>query len=322
MAEETSGASTSAPKGIIYTCLATGLSGIMLILALLYATIDIDGVLNGETDSAMVNLFLLQCGRGWGQALTWLILANLFFAGLSSVAVTGRITFALMRDKGFPYSEFFAKVHPTYNSPMNAIFFVCVFDCFIQLLPLDSRSGLTAFSAIVALASIGFQISYGIPILLKLMNASTLSSQLFRSQPIPFPTTKMSLGVWSDICGVLSILWLFVTSIFFFFPTEYPVTPINMNWVVVVIAAIFLFGTIYWLYTAKHTFTGPKRQVEGEEDETHGSDEVEEVVITRQVELTEQEAGVSGSKKALKSSKSSKSTGHYYDALETENPML
>ena len=34
----------------------------------------------------------------------------MFFSGLSSVTVTGRITFALMRDKGFYFADFFSEV--------------------------------------------------------------------------------------------------------------------------------------------------------------------------------------------------------------------
>jgi amino acid transporter len=37
MAEETTGASKSAPKGIIYTCIITAIIGFMYILGLLYA---------------------------------------------------------------------------------------------------------------------------------------------------------------------------------------------------------------------------------------------------------------------------------------------
>ena len=44
MAEETNSARKNAPKGIIYTCLATGATGLALLLALLFATEDINTV--------------------------------------------------------------------------------------------------------------------------------------------------------------------------------------------------------------------------------------------------------------------------------------
>jgi amino acid transporter len=40
MAEETAGASKSAPKGIVYTCVITSITGFIYILGLLYAIVD------------------------------------------------------------------------------------------------------------------------------------------------------------------------------------------------------------------------------------------------------------------------------------------
>lgn len=37
MAEETTGASKSAPKGIVYTCIITAITGLVYILGLLFA---------------------------------------------------------------------------------------------------------------------------------------------------------------------------------------------------------------------------------------------------------------------------------------------
>ena len=248
MAEETGSAATAAPKGLINTVLATGFGGIAYLLALLYSTGNIDDAIAGPTGDAAANVFISSCGSTMGQILTWIVLVNLFFAGVSSVAITARITFSLMRDNAFPYSEFFAQVHPVYKSPVNAIFFVFVIDCFLQLLPLIPKNGDTAFESIVGMSTIGFQISYGIPILLKLI-----------FQPTTFPLTSMSLGNYSRVMGVISCLWLFGSSCFFFFPTLYPITNSNMNWLTVVMAGVFVLCSLNWFYNSQHTFKGPKR---------------------------------------------------------------
>lgn len=260
MAEETQGSTVSAPKGIIYTCFATGLSGLALILAFLYATTDIDAVTNGDTDSETVNLFIFACGSTWGQGLAWIVVINLFLAGISSVAVTGRITYALMRDKAFAYSDFWGAVHPYFRTPVNSIFFVCFFDMLIQLLPLIPNGGDTAFSSIVSLCTIGFQVSYGIPILLKLI-----------FQPKNFPETSMSLGIWSIPCGIASCLWLFGTACFMFFPTQAPVDESTMNWVVVVLGGCVIILAINWILNSQYTFSGPRRHEDLEHEETAGT---------------------------------------------------
>ena len=59
MAEETKNASESAPKGIILTCVVTGITGFVYICGLLFACMNkIDEYFTGESDYAVVNLFV------------------------------------------------------------------------------------------------------------------------------------------------------------------------------------------------------------------------------------------------------------------------
>jgi amino acid transporter len=247
MAEETVDSSEAAPKGIIYTVLASGIGGLGYLIALLYSTTDISAALDGATDVAAVNVFILSCGERWGSVLAWLVAVNLFFAGISSVAVTGRITYALMRDEAFPYSQFFGQVHPTLKSPMHSIMFVCIIDSLLQLLALNS-DGVTAFYSITALCVIGFQVSYCIPIVLKVI-----------FDPVDFPMTSMSLGKWSKVFGIVSSTWLIVTSVLLFLPTTSPVTLQNMNWLIVVFTFTVICAGLYWIYHGQYSFKGPPR---------------------------------------------------------------
>jgi amino acid transporter len=247
MAEETVGSAEAAPRGIIYTVLATGIGGLGYLFALLFATVDISAALNGDTEVAAVNVFIISCGKSYGSALTWLVVINLFFAGISSVAVTGRITYALMRDEAFPYSKFFGQVHPTLKSPIHSIMFVCIIDSFLQLLALNS-DGVTAFYSITGLCVIGFQVSYCLPVMLKVI-----------FEPADFPATTMSLGKWSKVFGIISSVWLIATSVLLFLPTNSPVTPKNMNWLVVVFSFTVICSTLYWIYQGQYTFKGPPR---------------------------------------------------------------
>ena len=251
MAEETVGASTSAPKGIIKTVFATGLSGICLCLAMLFSTPNVGRALYGPTSNAVSNVFIQSCGSTWGQALTWIIVINLWFAGVSSVAVTGRITFALFRDRAFPFAEFFTQVDPHFQSPIFAMLFVAFFDALIQLLPLNA-AGLTAFNAIVGISTIGFQVSYAIPIILKVVY-----------NPSTFPNTSMNLGYLSRPFGIISGLWLLGSACFFFLPTNSPIvwsgSTSNMNWVFAVFGGLVFIATVNWFANSRYYFHGPKR---------------------------------------------------------------
>lgn len=160
MAEETHNCSENAPNGIINTCWATGIGGLFVLFGLLFAydvsTVD-DGLLAG-TGSVIVDIFLYTCGSTWGQALAWIVTINYFLAGVSSVTVTGRITYALCRDGGFPFREWLEVVNPFTKSPIRAVMFVFLFDSVFLLLPLNPNAAL-AFYAIVGLSTFGFQVS-------------------------------------------------------------------------------------------------------------------------------------------------------------------
>ena len=276
LAEETTNSTVNAPKGIIYTVLVSGLFGIFYYICLLFACTDIEAVLSGEsdddsitlTDYASTNIFILACGQKGGAGLTWLIVINLFFAGLASVAVTGRITFALMRDKLFPGSAYFSQTTEGTASPFAAIALVCVIDLFLQLLPLNVTNGNVAFNSIIALCNLGFYVSYALPVFLKLVY-----------QPKDFPVTKMDLGKWSNPLAAITSIWLFGTSFIYFFPNWYPIHYVttnetytddagneytvtvgsDMNWLIVVVSGVFILFALNWIFSARYHFTGPKR---------------------------------------------------------------
>ena len=96
--------------------------------------------------------------------MTALLIINLFFAGFSSMTVTTRIGFAMARDGAFPFSGFLYKVNSKTQTPDRIIFLVFLMDALLCLLPLASS---TAFTAITGICTIGYQISYAIPILLR-----------------------------------------------------------------------------------------------------------------------------------------------------------
>ena len=136
--------------------------------------------------------------------MTALLIVNVFFAGFSSMTVTSRIGFAMARDGAFPGSKILYMVNPTTKSPDRIIFLVFIMDVMLCLLPLVSS---TAFEAITSVSAIGYQISYAIPILLRL----TVSKDSFKK-------STFNLGAWSSPIGWVSVVWLFFTSIFFVLP--------------------------------------------------------------------------------------------------------
>lgn len=195
--------------------------------------------------------------------MTVMLIINIFFAGFSSMTVTSRIGFAMARDGGLPFSKFWYKINPKTLTPDRIIFLVFFMDIALCLLPLISE---TAFNAITSITCIGYQISYAIPIFLRL----TWSRKTF-------PRSDFHLGPFSEVIGWISVTWLFITSIFFIMPSAFDEngyqTATNFNYTCVVVGGVSIIALIYWYlpapYGARHFFVGPKRDdhVEGEQNE-------------------------------------------------------
>ena len=195
VAEETQGSRLNAPLGIIYAVTAGGVSGLILILALLYGMQSLTGAINSASGNAAVQIFLQATNSPCAIGLTWLVMVNIFFTGVSSVSVTARITFALVRDEAVPFHKELAWIEPTYKQPVNSILLIFAFDALLLLLPLTS-AGSTAFLSLTGINTIGLQVSTPsevselFPVLLSLIASPTALS---KSMLLPVNTALLTV---------------------------------------------------------------------------------------------------------------------------------
>ncbi|CAF3583297.1 unnamed protein product [Rotaria sp. Silwood1] len=247
LAEETQHASRA---GIIGTCIIGAIVGAAYLLALLFAIPNMASFMeNNNGDHSAVNLavatYQLAVPHRGALALTILLVLNVYSAGMSSITVTSRIGFAMARDGVFPFSSSLRWIFPPTKTPLVIITFVVIIDCLLLLLQLASTA---TFAAIISIATLGFQISYVMPIFFRCTVARK-----------SFPVGEINLGRFGVPIAIISVVWLFITSIFMFFPAHYPVTRDNMNYAIVIIGGVASIATIYWIVSARHWFTGPKR---------------------------------------------------------------
>ena len=151
----------------------------------------------------------------------------------------------MARDGVFPYSKYLRWIYERTKTPLANVIFVFVIDAILLLLQLASA---TAFEAIIAIATLGYQISYFMPILFRCTAARRT-----------FPLGEFHLGRFGLPIAMISSVWLGITSIIMLFPSTYPVTKDNMNYAVVIIAGVLVIAAIYWFASARHWFVGPKR---------------------------------------------------------------
>jgi amino acid transporter len=245
MAEETVNAGKSVPCGILYTIIGTSVCGFIYIISLLFATAhNVDFFV--KSDFTVTDVFKKCSGNEMASILTVFIICNMFFSGMSSETVTVRLAFALARDGGFPYSKTLRYVDPRTRTPIYSV--VLVFLTGVVLLLLDLVST-TAFTAVTSISTIGYQISYAIPIILRIT--------YFRNR---FIGADFQLGKYSFMCGLISSIFLVFTSILFTFPTEYPITIENFNYSIFVFIGFAGVATSYWVCHAQYMFKGPRIQ--------------------------------------------------------------
>jgi amino acid transporter len=153
--------------------IAAIVTGMFFMLGLLYAMGgDIEGSVKGISDQPIVNIFGIAFSDGLGNikvagavSMSVLLLINIFLGGFSHMTVTTRICYAMARDKALPGSKYMDKVHPKVKVPVNAIIVIFFLDSLLCLLPLGSS---TAFDAINSISTIGYQISYAMPIIMRI----------------------------------------------------------------------------------------------------------------------------------------------------------
>jgi amino acid transporter len=247
MAEEIKNAKVVVPRSMIYGTLINGTLAFCYLIAILYCMGDYTEALTSPTGYPIITIAYQATGS---KAATFVLMALgmlpgwiALFNGLASVT---RLTWAFARDNGLPFSEFFARVDPTYKIPLRALLLVasCIFVLsFIQI------GSTAAFNAILSLSTLGLYISYLIPLILLVLKRFTA--------PQDIPQGTFSLGKLGLPMNLIAILFATYFVIFLPFPATVPVTADNMNYAGPVLGFVMLFACGDWVVRGRHKWQGP-----------------------------------------------------------------
>jgi amino acid transporter len=181
------------------------------------------------------------------------------FCGMSCMTSASRMMYAFSRDGAVPGWRIWSRVNEK-RIPFNAVMAVAVLALILTLPALKgNKDGVTvAFTAVVSIGVIGLYIAYGIPIWLRWRMGA-------RFQPGPW-----SLGSkykWMNIVAVLEVL--IVVVVYFNMPFSPKGVPWAsdfewslFNYTPVVTGGVFIAVGLWWLLSARHTFTGPRHTVQ------------------------------------------------------------
>jgi amino acid transporter len=230
VSEETRGAQQAAPRGIVNAVWVSAVVGFVMLVVVTLAIGNLDEA--AAAGNPFIFVIRHALGGRLGGAMVWMVIGAMWFCGLSAVTSNSRMLFAFARDGGAPMSSWLARVSDKHRTPSVAIW-VCVATAF--LLAIWSR----AYSVIVSISTIGFYVSYGLPIVLALR--ARREQRLGRG--------PWHIGRWSSIVNVIAIVWVAFISVLFMLPPN-QLTGYTFGGALVLLA-------IYYFAWARTHFAGP-----------------------------------------------------------------
>ena len=135
-----------------------------------------------------------------------------YLMGLSILVAASRQMWAFSRDGALP--SFFHKVDKRFRSPIRTIWLAATLSF---LLAVPSLGSAVAFQAATSIATIGLYISYGLPILIGLIN------------PSGFIHGPFNLRAFSRPVALIACLWIGFITIIFCLPQLNPVNSQTLN---------------------------------------------------------------------------------------------
>jgi amino acid transporter len=257
ISEETHGAEDSAPKGVWRSVFYSAVIGYIVLMAITFAAGDAKSVTDGG--GTVFAVFESAMGTGWVKFVLIIAVVGQLFCGMSCMTSASRMMYAFSRDGAVPGWRIWSRVNEK-RIPFNAVMAVAVLALILTLPALKgNKDGVTvAFTAVVSIGVIGLYIAYGIPIWLRWRMGSKFQ---------PGPWTLGNKYKWMNIVAVLEVL--IVVVVYFNMPFSPKGVPWAsdfewslFNYTPVVTGGVFIAVGLWWLLSARHTFTGPRHTVQ------------------------------------------------------------
>ncbi len=293
VSEETIGARTEAPKAIVRSIYISAIAAIVLNLSMIAAlpkkgdTLYVDIAFGPAEDPFFVNaanrLISSAVGSGTAKLLVFICIVAQFFCGMAAVTANSRMIYAFSRDGALPGSKIWHKINPKTRTPTNSVWLGVALSAIVgaSSLYVEGKGAgrySTAFFAMTGICVIGLYIAYAIPIYLRLTNPD-------------FKPGPWNLKGKHKLVGWTALAWIGVITVLFFAPLFWPfwefwtdkneITQLgftrddgvvnsyfrqnNFNFTApLILSSAIAFG-LYWRFSGKKWFTGPKVQGTKEE---------------------------------------------------------
>jgi amino acid transporter len=255
ISEETHGAADAAAKGVWRSIFYSALIGWFVLLAITFAAADPAAVTKGGGTSIAV--FQSAMGPAWVKLILIISTIGQLFCGMACLTSASRMCYAFSRDGAMPGWRIWSRVNEN-RLPVNAVILMAVMALIITLPALKGNSAgfPVAFFAVVSIAVIGLYIAYAIPIYLRWRHGDRFDAG---------PWTNGKKYRWMN---PFATIWVAIITVIFILPTTPAGVPwrdeftwSSVNYAPLVTGGVILAVGVWWLLSARKTFTGPRHTV-------------------------------------------------------------
>ncbi|MET1061835.1 MAG: amino acid permease [Aeromicrobium sp.] len=262
LSEETSSASTAAAKGIWRSIFYSALGGYILLLAVVFAVPDKDGVADnaGVGGGGVAFIFVESLGTNWATFVLFISASAQFYCATSCLTSASRMAFAFSRDGAVPGSRLWSTLSAR-RVPANAVMGVAVAAAIVTLPALievnlgteaDPLIIPVAFYAVTSIAVIGLYASFAIPIWLRWRLGDR------------FEAGEWNNGAKYKWMNLIAVAEIVIVSLYLMMPFVPGAVPFSddfewkfVNYAPLVTIGAVLLLTIWWNVSAKKWFNGP-----------------------------------------------------------------
>ncbi len=252
ISEETRGAAEHAAKGVWKSIFYSAVIGWILLLALTFAASNAGAVTKGGGGS--IPLLESAMSTPWVKLILIISTVGQLFCGMACLTSSSRMCYAFSRDGAIPGWRLWSRVNAK-RIPFNAVIFMAVCAGIITVpAAFGNKAGIpVAFFAVVSIAVIGLYIAYVIPIYLRWRQGAA------------FEAGPWNNGAKYKWMNPFATLWVVLITIIFILPTTPAGVPgrdgfswSSVNYAPLVTGAVILAVGVWWLLSARKTFTGPR----------------------------------------------------------------
>ncbi|KAJ5445429.1 Amino acid/polyamine transporter I [Penicillium cf. griseofulvum] len=250
LSEECSNASIASPRAIVLTSAVGGLMGWFLQLVVAYTVLDIEAVIDSDLGQPWASYLLQVLPQKTAMAILALTIVCGFSMGQGCMVAASRVTYAYARDDCFPFSNYWKQVHPSTQTPVNAVVLNAVLGILMCLLIL---AGEVVIGALFSIGAIAQFFAFAVPITIRVF----FVGDRFRKGP-------WHLGPFGPYIGAVGVAFVLLMIPILCLPsvTGKNLTPDGMNWTCLAWGVPMVAVTIWWIVDAHRWFRGPVVNIE------------------------------------------------------------